>query len=86
MECMACSDNVVRAGLTPKFIDTETLVGMLNYTGRSAEDNKYQPQDLEENGCHIRRFTPPIQDFSVTEIQVQYAWAKYVNIDHEKVP
>ena len=26
---MACSDNVVRAGLTPKFIDSATLVQVL---------------------------------------------------------
>ena len=28
---MAVSDNVVRAGLTPKLIDVPTLVGMLDY-------------------------------------------------------
>ncbi len=31
IECMATSDNVVRAGLTAKYIDTETLVSMLSY-------------------------------------------------------
>lgn len=31
IECMALSDNVVRAGLTPKFKDVETLCGMLHY-------------------------------------------------------
>lgn len=34
IECMALSDNVVRAGLTPKFKDVETLCGMLNYRYR----------------------------------------------------
>ena len=28
---MACSNNVVRAGLTPKAIDKETLIDMLTY-------------------------------------------------------
>lgn len=32
VECMACSDNVVRAGLTPKFKDVETLLEMLDYS------------------------------------------------------
>ena len=32
LECMACSDNVVRAGLTPKHKDIENLVDMLSYT------------------------------------------------------
>ena len=31
LECMVTSDNVVRAGLTPKYIDTNTLCGMLTY-------------------------------------------------------
>jgi mannose-6-phosphate isomerase len=31
VECMANSDNVVRAGLTPKFKDVETLVDILSY-------------------------------------------------------
>jgi len=32
VECMACSDNVVRAGLTPKLKDVSTLVAMLTYS------------------------------------------------------
>ena len=31
VESMACSNNVVRAGLTPKAIDKETLLAMLTY-------------------------------------------------------
>lgn len=31
VECMALSDNVVRAGLTPKLRDVETLMNMLEY-------------------------------------------------------
>lgn len=31
VECMACSDNVIRAGLTPKFKDIETLCRILTY-------------------------------------------------------
>lgn len=31
-ECMAPSDNVVRAGLTSKYIDVATLLGMLDYS------------------------------------------------------
>ncbi|KAL4219852.1 hypothetical protein ACF0H5_020263 [Mactra antiquata] len=70
MECMACSDNVVRAGLTPKFIDTETLIEMLNYEGKPAQDNKYTPSESTVCGCIVRSFTPPIADFAVTEIKV----------------
>ena len=31
VECMALSDNVIRAGLTPKFKDVQTLCSMLDY-------------------------------------------------------
>lgn len=31
IECMATSDNVVRAGLTPKYRDVQTLSSMLTY-------------------------------------------------------
>lgn len=66
---MACSDNVVRAGLTPKFIDVPTLCEMLDYTCRPARDNLYSPlpgpTDLET------LFNPPVPDFTVTKYQVR---------------
>jgi mannose-6-phosphate isomerase len=31
VECMATSDNVIRAGLTPKYKDVQTLCSMLTY-------------------------------------------------------
>ena len=43
VECMACSDNVVRAGLTPKFKDKKTLCDMLTYKARPAEENLFKP-------------------------------------------
>lgn len=42
MECMARSDNVVRAGLTPKYKDVDTLASMLTY-------NTMAPVILEGN-------------------------------------
>lgn len=36
VECMANSDNVVRAGLTPKFKDVETLLHVTDYRARTA--------------------------------------------------
>lgn len=37
LECMAASDNVVRAGLTRKFCDVETLIAMLHYRSGKPE-------------------------------------------------
>jgi len=46
VECMATSDNVVRAGLTPKFKDVETLVRMLTYKCGSPVIYKGLPPSL----------------------------------------
>ena len=69
MECMACSDNVVRAGLTPKYIDKHTLVEMLDYTGRSINRTKFQ--GIEDNQEILTTiFHPPVPDFGVSRYQV----------------
>lgn len=46
VECMACSDNVVRAGLTPKFKDVDTLVRMLDYSMASIRRNLVPTRQL----------------------------------------
>ncbi|KAJ5744784.1 hypothetical protein N7533_009654 [Penicillium manginii] len=45
IECMASSDNVVRAGFTPKFKDVDTLTKMLTYSYAPIEDQKLRPTD-----------------------------------------
>ncbi|KAK8914204.1 Mannose-6-phosphate isomerase 2 [Platanthera zijinensis] len=60
IECMATSDNVVRAGLTPKYRDVQTLCSMLTY--------KHDfPEILHEAylNPYIRRYTPPFDEFEV---------------------
>ncbi|CAO2185470.1 unnamed protein product [Urochloa humidicola] len=60
IECMATSDNVVRAGLTPKYIDVQTLCSMLTYKQAFPEILRgvhVQP--------HVRRYTPPFDEFEV---------------------
>lgn len=64
---MACSDNVVRAGLTPKMKDVETLVDMLSYTCEPASSKRFQPS--REDEC-TDVYRPPIQDFAVAKITV----------------
>eukprot|EP00742_Colponemidia_sp_Colp-10_P004437 GILJ01004737.1.p1 GENE.GILJ01004737.1~~GILJ01004737.1.p1 ORF type:complete len:434 (+),score=40.45 GILJ01004737.1:86-1303(+) len=65
IECMACSDNVVRAGLTPKFRDVDTLLSMLTY--------KMGVPDILQgertNDCCIR-YSPPVEEFEVSRIQI----------------
>ncbi|RMY38325.1 hypothetical protein D0866_02676, partial [Hortaea werneckii] len=45
IECMASSDNVVRAGFTPKFKDVDTLTEMLTYSYAPIEEQKMAPTD-----------------------------------------
>lgn len=59
---MATSDNVVRAGLTPKFKDVDVLVNMLTYRYGSAESQKMAPVKFSE---HSLLYDPPIDEFSV---------------------
>jgi mannose-6-phosphate isomerase len=59
---MAASDNVVRAGLTPKFKDVDVLVNMLTYRYGSAESQKMTPVKF---GNHSLLYDPPIDEFSV---------------------
>nr|CAI5829908.1 unnamed protein product [Callosobruchus analis] len=67
VEIMACSDNVVRAGLTPKFIDVNTLCSMLVYKGEQPKDKLFPP--IKENQ-YISLFIPPVMDFALIEIRL----------------
>lgn len=69
MECMACSDNVVRAGLTPKFKDVPTLCEMLNYQAKSAKENLF-PSVKDTSDEYSTMYNPPIPDFAVTKVQL----------------
>ncbi|EEF30899.1 mannose-6-phosphate isomerase, putative [Ricinus communis] len=60
IECMATSDNVVRAGLTPKHRDVQTLCSMLTYKQGFPEILKGFPLSP-----YIRRYLPPFDEFEV---------------------
>ncbi|KAF4321590.1 hypothetical protein BBO99_00004597 [Phytophthora kernoviae] len=67
VECMACSDNVVRAGLTPKFIDKETLHSMLTYhTGKPLVHKGEATGD-----AGARLYTSPVPEFEVEAIDLK---------------
>jgi len=68
MECMANSDNVVRAGLTPKFIDVDTLVDMVQYKCATAEEQKFP--GVTDNLTGIVLFNPHVPDFAVNMIKI----------------
>lgn len=65
IECMAKSDNVVRAGLTSKYIDSETLCNMLTYESTN---------DIITKGKQVsgyrKDYIPPIPEFRITNINL----------------
>lgn len=64
VELMANSDNVLRGGLTPKFVDTEELLKVLTF-----QDG--EPQILSPETVLSERFyDTPVNEFRLSEIQV----------------
>ncbi|PUZ45410.1 hypothetical protein GQ55_8G221000 [Panicum hallii var. hallii] len=60
VECMATSDNVVRAGLTPKYRDVQTLCSMLTYDQTFPEVLRGVPVQP-----YVTRYTPSTDEFEV---------------------
>lgn len=70
MECMAASDNVIRAGFTPKFKDVKVLVECLTYETNDVEEQKLSPAPFERGtgDAKFALYNPPIDEFSVLQI------------------
>lgn len=85
IECMAASDNVVRAGFTPKFKDVDTLVSMLTYSYAPISEQKMIPVDYPyvtmnataySSGSQAILYDPPIEEFSVVKTDLKKKGAK----------
>ncbi|KAI0473301.1 mannose-6-phosphate isomerase [Xylariaceae sp. FL0804] len=85
IECMAASDNVVRAGFTPKFKDVQTLVDLLTYNYAPIEEQKMAPADYPyatlnraaySSGSQATLYDPPIDEFSVVRTVLRGGGAK----------
>ncbi|KAF8384906.1 hypothetical protein PRIPAC_74048 [Pristionchus pacificus] len=64
VECMACSDNTIRAGLTPKFKDVNTLCANMDYTMSA-------PPILDRSGGAADTYAPATPEFAVQQITDQ---------------
>ena len=85
IECMASSDNVVRAGFTPKFRDVDTLTKMLTYSYAPIEEQKLRPTDYPytvlnataySSASESMLYDPPIEEFSVVKTDLKRTGAK----------
>ena len=85
IECMASSDNVIRAGFTPKFQDVNTLTDILTYDHEPPEKQLLQPVDYAyvklnttaySSNSESLLYDPPIEEFSVVRTVLKKAGAK----------
>jgi len=65
VECMALSDNVVRAGLTSKHKDVEVLLEIMSYRDDLLDDLVNVGESVRPN---VIKYDPPVEDFMVYEI------------------
>jgi mannose-6-phosphate isomerase len=65
VEIMATSDNVVRAGLTPKDKDVDTLVSMLSYGDAPIEVSDGIPVDE-----YATMYAPPVEEFMLVRYKL----------------
>ena len=74
IECMASSDNVIRAGFTPKFKDVGTLTSILTYNYAPPDQQTLPPTPypyctlnatayMKGSTCDL--YDPPIEEFAV---------------------
>ena len=77
VECMAASDNVIRAGLTSKFKDVEELLDSLDYRAMLP---RIIPRPPCEDGCpdadtarsaRVAIYTPPFSEFQVSRLRLE---------------
>lgn len=72
VEIMANSDNVLRGGLTPKFVDVPELVKVLTY--KAAEDPRVAQVDksAQENvqGAAVWSYPVPIEEFIIDRVEL----------------
>lgn len=82
---MASSDNVVRAGFTPKFQDIPTLTTMLTYSYAPISDQKMDPTSYPyakldtvayTSGSSAILYDPPIEEFAVVKTELKKSHAK----------
>lgn len=85
MECMASSDNVVRAGFTPKFKDVSTLTEMLTYSYAPISEQKMKATDYPyvtlsaaaySSNSTSSLYDPPIPEFAVVRTALNRRGAK----------
>ncbi|KAI6230218.1 Mannose-6-phosphate isomerase [Aphelenchoides fujianensis] len=70
VECVGCSNNTIRAGLTPKFVDKRSLMDVLNY--RMTDPAFYMVDRCNVKGFDcVFEYAPDCKDFTLHEMNVE---------------
>jgi mannose-6-phosphate isomerase len=64
VEVMAASDNVLRAGLTPKHVDIPEVLAAVDYSHAAV------PRPREEGTGQVHQFLPPVADFRLADVRI----------------
>ncbi|GMR57855.1 hypothetical protein PMAYCL1PPCAC_28050 [Pristionchus mayeri] len=75
VECVGCSNNTIRAACTPKYIDREALVEVLNYRMTAPEDYLVPGIPLSGAHAHVDEYAPDCRDFQLHCIRIEAAAA-----------
>jgi len=70
VECVGCSNNTIRAALTPKFIDRKTLIDVLNYRMTDPSFYIVEPKVLK-NHKNVVEYAPDCKDFTLHQIKIE---------------
>lgn len=70
VETMATSDNVLRAGLTPKTRDVPNLISSLTYHARASSAHLIMPALFPRGSERTKLYNPPIPEFAVLLVKV----------------
>jgi mannose-6-phosphate isomerase len=99
IECMANSDNVIRIGLTPKFVDKNNFKYILDNHFEDMIVSEYNPIGFKISENIIDYSNPNFKDFKLTKIDLQQEELKYnfenhsilfcfegcINLDSDKI-
>lgn len=67
VECVGCSNNTIRAAMTPKYIDRDALCSVLNY--KMTEQKDYLVPENKLTEC-VDMYAPDCKDFQLHRIRV----------------
>ncbi|XP_014284723.1 uncharacterized protein [Halyomorpha halys] len=69
IECSACSDNVIRCGLTPKFKDIDVFLEIVDF--KSYQIDRLVMEAVPRTSGTVLVYNPPLYEFGVTKIIIE---------------